>query len=155
MNRQAMISSLGRHALGWLAAVVTATALGSIVQTQFNMAAIRALEAPVPLTTWLAVTLRDLAGFGSFYGIAVAVALLIALAVAHLVVRYVPQWRTTVFVAAGVVAIVVFLQVLGVLLPAEDLRIIAATRYVSGTVLLALAGGVGGWVYARLTTTSA
>lgn len=135
----------------WVAAVLVATALGSIIQTQFNMAAIHALGAPVPATTWLAVTLRDLIGFGSFYVAGVAVAFLFALPAAALVSRIAPARRTLIFALAGGVGVGVFLQLLPLFLPAADLRIIGATRYVSGTMLMIVAGIVGGWVYARLT----
>ena len=150
MSMNSPMRAFSGIALAWLAAVLVATALGSVIQTQYNMAAIRALDAPVPAGTWLMVTLKDLVGFGSFYFGAVAVSFLVALGVAALVARALPARRTLVFALAGGVAILGFLQILPVFLPAADLKIIAATRFASGTVLMVAAGVVGGWVYARL-----
>ena len=150
MSTNSALRSFSGVALAWLAAVLVAAALGSIIQTQYNMAAIRALDAPVPAGTWVMVTLKDLLGFGGFYGAAVAVSFVVGLGVAALVARVLPSWRTLVFTLAGGVAIFGFLQILPVFLPAADLKIIAATRYASAVALMVMAGAVGGWVYARL-----
>lgn len=136
--------------VAWVAAVLVTAAVGSLVQSQFNLAAIRALDAPVPLSTWLMVTLRDLVGFGLFYAVMIAVTLACALTVASVVTRFLPQWRTVVFCLAGGGAVIVFLLVLAVLAPAADINILPVTRYLSGTLLLIAGGLLGGWVYARL-----
>ncbi|MFU8821312.1 MAG: hypothetical protein ACNA8G_07100 [Gammaproteobacteria bacterium] len=54
---------LPRIALAWLGATLVTAATGSIIQTQFNLAAIKATGAPVPFDLRLQTTLQDLVGF--------------------------------------------------------------------------------------------
>ncbi len=130
----------------WLLAVVVATVLGSVIQTQFNLSAVQSLGAPVPVGVRLATTGHDILGFGPFYGLVVAVALLIGFLVAGWLARRLPSWRTALFLLAGACAIATPILLMNALLPVTP---IAATRELSGLLALALAGAVGGWLYTR------
>lgn len=131
-------------AAAYVAGVATTTLLGSIVQTQFNLAELQALGAPAPLDVRLQATLADLAGFTPTYGAVMGVALLIAFVVSGLLARALPGMRTALHVLAGgtavVAAILVMIQLFGI-------TPIAAARDLPGFAALALCGALGGWVF--------
>ena len=62
----------------YLLAVLVATLLGSLVQTQFNLAALQAMGVPVDGTTRLHSSLHDLRFFSPFLAVMVAACLLLA-----------------------------------------------------------------------------
>jgi len=136
-----------RWLLAWLAAVAVATLLGSIIQTQFNLARIAALDSPISLSRRLETTLFDLASFAPLWAVIVALALLIALVVAGLLGRRWPRWRTGLFVLAGFAAVATALLVMNAMLPVTP---VGAARTVTGIVAMSLAGALAGWTYARL-----
>ncbi len=136
-----------RWLLAWLAAVVVATILGSIIQTQFNLARIVALDIPIPLSRRLETTLFDLMSFAPLWAVIVALGLLIALVVALPVARRLPRMRTGVFVLAGFLAVGTALVVMNAMLPVTP---VGAARTLTGIVSISLAGALAGWVYARL-----
>jgi uncharacterized membrane protein len=143
-----MRSTRIRMFIAYAGALVVAAALGSIAQTQFNMDAIERLGVHVPAATRLAVTLEDLWRFAPLYAVVVAVGFLLAFVVAGLLVRRMPGWRVPLFMLAGGVAIACAIVLINALLPVTP---IAATRQAAGTLALALAGAVGGWVYVALS----
>ncbi|MEB3734844.1 hypothetical protein ULF88_13755 [Halopseudomonas pachastrellae] len=67
----------------YLLAVLVATLLGSLVQTQFNLAALQAMGVPVDGTTRLHSSLHDLRFFSPFLAVMVAACLLLALPLAE------------------------------------------------------------------------
>lgn len=139
--------TFGNVLAAWLLAVLTATILGSIVQTQFNMAAIVNLDVAIPVGTWVWTTVQDIFNFGLLYGALVAIALAVGFAVAALLTRYAALSREPMFVLAGAVAVLVLLAALNAALPMTP---IAATRNIFALALMALAGAPAGWVYTRV-----
>lgn len=135
-----------RLLLGWGIAVVIAVALGSIIQTQFNLAAIAELGVEIGLGDRLATTGHDLVSFTPAYAILVALAFAVAWPVAAGLKRWFPGHRTLLFVLAGFAAVAVMIAVMNRALP---ITAIGATRDPLGTLLLAAAGALAGWVYAR------
>ncbi|WP_376693539.1 hypothetical protein [Wenzhouxiangella sp. EGI_FJ10409] len=133
--------------LAWLAAVLVTAGLGSVIQTQLNLARIAELGAPVGVSERLETTLHDLVGFAPLWAIIVAAAMLVALPVAGGLARRWPTLSTGLFVLAGFLAPLVALLVMDGMLPITP---IAAARSLSGLLLLSLPGAVGGWLYARL-----
>lgn len=131
----------------WLLAAVITAALGSVVQTQFNMNAIVALGVPVSPLERLAATGADLLHFAPVWLVLVGVALLIALPVASLMGRRLPARRRLLFVLAGGSGVLVLILTLNTLAP---MTIIAATRSPIGTLGMALPGLAGGWLFAVL-----
>jgi len=123
------------------AAVVIATALGSVVQTQFNAAAIVALGVPIPLAERLSMTLDDLLGFTPIYGAMVAITLLLALPVAALPARIWPRAWPVWFAAAGGCGILVAFAVADALLPMPTF--VAATRSSGGTAAMMASAALG------------
>lgn len=133
----------------WLAATVATAAAGSIVQTQYNLAAIAALGAPVPLGIRLQTTWQDLGGFAPMYAAITAGAFLVAFLVAALLARFWPRRRTILYTLAGAAAIGTAIVTMNALLPVTG---IGATRWTSGILALSLAGALGGWLFAVLAT---
>lgn len=142
------LRTFGNVLLAWLMAVLTATLLGSIVQTQFNLVSLVNLDVVIPLGTWLLTTLQDIFSFGVLYAILIGIALAIGFSVAALLTRRFSVSRQCMFVLAGAVAVLVLLATLNAALPMTP---IAATRNSLALVLMALAGAPAGWVYNRMS----
>ncbi len=138
-----------RPVLAYVAAVLTAAALGSVIQTQFNLAALARLGIDIPLPVRISTTLADLAGFAPRYAGLVAAAFAVAFALAELVVRLLGGWHHVVSVLAGIGAIAAALALMNTALPMTP---IAAARSLEGIAALAVAGGIGGTVYHALAT---
>ncbi|WP_043739567.1 hypothetical protein [Thioalkalivibrio nitratireducens] len=134
-----------RAALAWFGAVVVTAAAGSVIQTQFNLAMIQRLGAPIPWPVRLETTLHDLAGFAPTYALLVAAGFLVALPVSGLLARRWPRARIALHALAGFAAIAGALLVMNALLPAT---MIGAARFASGIGALAAAGALGGWLFA-------
>ncbi|MCG5497914.1 hypothetical protein [Ectothiorhodospira variabilis] len=135
-------------ALAWFAGLLLATLLGSIIQTQFNLAMIQGLGAPVDALMRLESTAHDLLNFAPTYGVLVAAAFLIALPVSGLIARWWPEARIALHTLAGAAGISVALVVMNQLLPAT---LIGASRFSTGILALALAGALGGLLFAWLS----
>ena len=135
------------HVVGrWLAAVVVAALLGSIVQTQFNLQALVDLGLAIPLQLRLQTTWLDLLRFTPAYAAIVAISFALALPVAAWLLHRWPR-RRWLLLLAGASAIVTALVLMQLLL---KLTAIAAARSLWGVFALALAGALGGWVFGRL-----
>ncbi|WP_296131547.1 hypothetical protein [Pseudomonas sp. Ga0074129] len=63
--------SLSRVFLYFLFAVLLSSALGGVVQTQFNLANLQALGAPMTLSVRLHTTALDLLGFSPLFAVLV------------------------------------------------------------------------------------
>jgi len=136
-----------RWLLAFIAAVATTAVLGSLIQTQFNLARISGLGHAIGWSDRLEVSLFDLASFGPSWAIVVALALLIGLLVAGWPAALFPRLGRAWYALAGFVAIVVALKAMNALLP---ITVVAAARSSSGLYSMALAGALGGLVYAWL-----
>lgn len=136
-----------RWLLAWASAVVVTAGLGSLIQTQFNLARIVALAGPMPLTVRLQASLHDLGSFAPNYMIIMALALLIAMVVAGFLASRLPGFRFWLFPLAGFVAVAVALGLMSAMLP---VTVIAAARSGLGFMALCLAGAIGGWLHHRI-----
>lgn len=141
--------SVVRWLIAFIVAVLAAAVLGSIVQTQFNLASIASLGAPIPLGVRVEVTAFDLLSFAPTYAIVAAFALLIALLVAAWPAGVFPGLGLGWYALAGFVAIYTALVCMNAMLP---VTVIGAARSSIGMVSLALAGALGGWLYGRIWT---
>jgi hypothetical protein len=136
-----------RWFLSWLAAVVVTAAIGSVIQTQINIARISGLGVEVTVWQRFVTTGQDLLGFAPLWGIIVAAGLLVALLVAGGLARRWPAWSVSLHVLAGLAAPTVALLVMDAMLP---VTVVAAARSWGGLVLMSLPGGLGGWLYVAL-----
>ncbi|MFU8896105.1 MAG: hypothetical protein ACNA8J_06935 [Gammaproteobacteria bacterium] len=132
--------------LSWLAATLVTAVAGSIIQTQFNLAAITALGVPVPPALRLQTTLQDLVGFAPMLAAIAGAGLLVALPVAAWLARHL-QRRTLLYALAGATAIATAILLMNALLP---ITAIGATRSLAGFLALAACGALGGWTFSRL-----
>ena len=140
-----------RLLFAWLIAAGVAAALGSIIQTQFNLAAIAALGPSIPAGARLQTTLLDLAGFAPLLGLVGAAGFVPAFVVAALLSRRRPEWRAALYASAGAAALVVAVLLMNALLP---MTLIGATRSAWGIAALGLAGLAGGAAFAALAPRS-
>ncbi|SEL38663.1 hypothetical protein [Ectothiorhodospira marina] len=141
-----------KTALAWFAGLILATLLGSIIQTQFNLAMIQALGAPMNGSLRLQSTAHDLLNFAPTYGVLVVAAFLIALPVSGLLARLWPEARTLLHTLAGAIGIAVALVIMNHLLP---VTMIGASRFHTGILALSLAGALGGLLFAWTSRSSA
>ena len=141
--------SVVRWIVGWAVAVVVAAALGSIIQTQYNLARLAGLGESFSTRTRLDTTLFDLVSFAPTYAVVMALALLIALVVAGVLVRYLGRWPMALFVLAGFAAVAAALGLMSAMLP---VTVISAARSAGGFILLCLAGALGAWLHALIIT---
>lgn len=136
-----------KQALAWLAATAATAATGSIIQTQFNLAAVAGLGAPVPFVLRVQTTLQDLAGFAPLLAGIAAAAFLVAFPAAGLLVRFRPTLGKPLYALAGGAAIIAAILLMNAILP---LTVIGVTRSPAGILSLAAAGALGGCVFAAL-----
>lgn len=138
-----------RQVSAFAAAVLLATALGSVMQTQLNLAALQGLGVPVSMQVRLQATLHDLVNFTILYGVIVVVSIVPAFWVAGRVSRGSSPGRQFWFAAAGVVGLLTGFLAVDAFAPVPGF--IAATRTATGTLAMAGTGAAGGWLYAWLT----
>lgn len=148
-------SDIGRILLAFLIAVVVAIAWGSVVQTQYNLAALSSIGVDVD-TVRMNTTLRDLfSGFFPTYGgYIVLPSLLVAFIAAWLVMwKWLPAdplaARLALFALAGGLAILIGIPLVNWLSPLALL--IGASRDFSCTAWMAVGGAVAGLVFAAMT----
>lgn len=134
----------------FLLALVLTTVWGSVVQTQFNLAALAGIGVDVGPVRWQA-TLQDLfSGFFPTYGgYVVLPALLVAFMAAALVARALPQVRIPLHSLAGGLAIFFAIPLVNLLAPVALL--VGATRDWACTFWMAVGGLFAGLLFGWLT----
>ena len=135
--------------LFYLLAVLVATVLGCLVQTQINLAALQQMDVPISLTERLTSSWQDLLSFTRLFVFMVAAALLPALPVAAGLSRIFRPWRWLLFALAGAAGIWVAFKVADHYLPMPTF--IAATRETYGLLAMMAAVAVGSWLFGYLT----
>jgi hypothetical protein len=111
------------------------------------------LGVEVPLADRLATTAHDIVGMAPAYAPIIGVGFAIAFPIAALVIRRVlPGWRAVGYPLAGFVAVA---AALATMIALFEITPIAGARSAAGFVCQALAGAVGGHVFARLLPTPA
>jgi hypothetical protein len=138
-----------RPLAAYLAATLSTAVLGSLIQTQFNLAALKTLGAPITAAINLQTSLQDLLGFAPLWAAILALGFLIAFVIALLISNVLPYYRTLLLVSAGTVSVFATLWLMQLALP---ITAIAATRGTAGFVLMGLTGAVGGWLFAWVSS---
>jgi hypothetical protein len=136
--------SVVRWLLAWLAAVAVVTLLGSVVQTQFNLARITGLEVAVPWSLRIETTWFDLVHFAPIWAAIMALAMIIAMPVAGLLARRWQAFRTMLYPLAGFVSVIAALLVMDAMLPVTP---VGAARTWLGLISMAVPGALAGWTY--------
>ena len=140
---------LMRIVLAFIAAVIATALLGTVVQTQINLADLARMGVSVPMDVRMQTTSDDLLGFTPTLAGLALIAMLIAFPVAAWIGRRAPGARTLMFSVAGAVGLYVAFILVDRFAPMPTL--IAATRQTSGALLVAASGLLGGALFARFT----
>ena len=119
-----------------------------IANAQFVM---NAHGVPIAFGDRLNMTAFDVSNMW-LYLVIIAVALLLGFLIAMLVKRFVPSLSSIAFPVAGAAAIGATLGLMYVMFQTVP---ISGARSAAGFVSQVVAGGIGGWVFARLTATGA
>ncbi len=144
----AMAATILRTFFAWLAAVIATSVLASILSTQFVLAGLQGLGVEISLAQRFSMTLADF-GILPLMGMAVAACFMVGFSVATLAARFVGGDRTLWLVAAGAAALVAELLIMRATL---GLMPVSGARTTAGLLAQGVAGGVGGWLFARLTS---
>lgn len=127
-------------------ALLFAAAWGTLVQTQFNLAALAELGLTIAPTTRMLTSAQDLAGFGPIYAGIVLAGWLPAFAVAAWLSRRWPAGRTALYALAATAGLVAAVRVVDAVAPMPVL--IYATRTWVGLACMAIGSGLGGALFA-------
>ncbi|MCK7545517.1 PQQ-dependent sugar dehydrogenase [Marinobacter bryozoorum] len=139
--------------LAFATALVIGAALGSIVQTQINLLALRGLGVEIGAGAWFATTLEDLAKFGPVYLVMFGVGFLLSQLVAMTLTRHkLHAWRRLVCSLAAVVGLWATFTLVDALAPPPTL--IAATRSSGGMLAKLVTAAIAGWLFATMATES-
>lgn len=144
----AAVPGWGRRISAFATALLLATAWGSVVQTQFNLAAL-APFVDIPAGIRMTTTLQDLVGFGPGYAGIVLAGWVPAFLVAWLLARIWPRARTALFALAAGAGIVAAVLAVNAVAPMPAL--IDATRTTTGLLAMAAGGLLAGALFARWT----
>ena len=140
-----------KYVVSWLAAVITTTVLGVIFQTQNIITRLEGVGADISVGERLSMTAYDVMRLGSLYGIFIALALIIAFLAGGLVFRFAKFGRPVIYVVAGAIAMLVMLFSMREVF--FGVPLIAGARSGIEIAMQMLAGGVGGYVFARVRQT--
>ncbi len=132
----------------YIAAVIVAYCFGALFISQGNIAAVTGLGFDVTVSQRLGAIVHDVTGMMDIYLPLVAVSLLLGLPVAFAVVRKNPHLRMLGYVSAGFVALLAMHVIMKAVL---GLSGIAPTRTVLGLLAQGVAGGIGGYLFCRLS----
>ena len=132
----------------FIAAVVIAYCFGALFISQGNIAAVTALGFDVTMSQRLGAIVHDVSGMTDIYLPLVAVSLLLGLPVAFAVVRKNPHLRMIGYMSAGFVALLAMHVIMKAVL---GLSGIAPTRTLWGLLAQGVAGGIGGYLFCRLS----
>ena len=132
----------------YIAAVIVAYCFGALFISQGNIAAVTGLGFDVTVSQRLGAIVHDVTGMTDIYLPLVAVSLLLGLPLAFAVVRKNPHLRMLGYVSAGFVALLAMHVIMKAVL---GLSGIAPTRTVLGLLAQGVAGGIGGYLFCRLS----
>ena len=142
------IPRLVRFILAWLAAAVATAVVGSALQTQRVLSRLDGVGADITSDERVSTTLYDLQHFATLYVIPITVGMLVALGAGLLVYRKVGFGRPLVFAVAGGVAMLVMLVAMKEAY--FGVHLVGGAREAPGLALQALAGALGGLLFAAL-----
>ncbi|MGM0569557.1 PQQ-dependent sugar dehydrogenase [Marinobacter sp.] len=133
--------------LAFAIALVIGALLGSVVQTQINLMALRGLGVEIGAGAWFVTTLEDLAMFGPVYLAMFGVGFLVSQVVAMALTRHVLEsWRRLVCALAAAVGLWATFTIVDALAPPPTL--IAATRASEGMLAMLVTAAIAGWLFA-------
>lgn len=132
----------------FLVAVLATSVLASVSSTQFVLAGLSGIGVDVAVSERLAMTIADF-GILPTLTLAVTACFLIGFPVAALAASQTGAGRRTWFLVAGALALIAELLIMRATL---GLMPVAGARTLAGLASQGLAGALGGWLFAALTT---
>jgi len=136
-----------RIVIGYLLAVATTTAAGSVLQTHEVVSALKRAGADIAPAMEAQTMLSDLSTFGPQFAAIVSIALAVGFIVAAILKRILTPLAPIAYPLAGAAAIAAALTVLPILLKLDGLTPLAGSRGAAGLALQSLAGAVGGYAF--------
>lgn len=140
--------AFGRIIAGFVASVIAATAAGSAFHTTMVIDALEKAGATTDLPTRFGMMVSDFAGLAPQFGAVIAIGLLIAFLVAAGLRRVFKPLAGIAYPLAGAAALVAALTLMSIQF--DGITPIAGARGTIGMALQALAGAIGGFVFAAL-----
>ena len=145
-----------RIILVFISTVIATTILACVIGTQFVLAGLSDVGIAIPLAVRIANTWYDIINlgfipspaFGFSYGLMITIGLFIAFIAAAAVAHFLPRYRVIIFTVAGAVAIITQLWVS---FQSFEVMLFAFARTPLGLGAQAIAGAVGGWMFATYT----
>lgn len=137
-----------RNVVSLFVAALLTSVIGSVFSTQSVISSLRSIDVDVPFATQLSMTLGDFAILPSLAPL-IAICFVVGFFVAAVCVRHIGGNRTAWYIVAGAVAVITTLLIMKAVLL---ITAIAGTRSLLGLLSFGLAGAIGGWVYAKITT---
>lgn len=135
--------------LAFATALVVGALLGSLVQTQVNLLALKDIGVDIETGAWVRTTVEDLFKFGPVYlvmfGCSFLASQLVAVAITRSALR---SWRQPVCAIAAAVGLWATFRLVDALAPPPTL--IAATRGPGGTLAMLLTAAAAGWLFAGM-----
>lgn len=143
------MAQTGKLIIGLLASAVTASVLGNIVSSQFVIAGLNNIGAPITFVDRMSMTFSDIAGFGPMYGIFIFIGFVIAFFAGWIVFKFAKTGRTLVYTIAGLTAMIVMLYMMKNVF--FGVQLVAGARTMAGIVSQGLVGGLAGFLFAKVT----
>lgn len=140
--------SIVRIIIAFMVAVTAAAITASVIQTQFNLAALTALSVEIDMDARIATMYHDVLHFSPTMAVFLSLTLVLALPVAYWLSRGQPRHERRWFIAAGLIGLMIAFTIIDYLAPMPTL--IAANRTSLGFILLSSCGGLAGWIFHRL-----
>lgn len=129
-------------------AVLGASLVASVMQTQFNLAALTALSVDIDMATRMQTIVHDLLHFGPIFALILLPTLVISFVIAWLCAKYFAGSERFWFVLGGGVGLALSFLLIDSLAPMPTL--IAANRTALGFGLMSATGAFAGWIFDRL-----
>ena len=139
---------MGKVIGGFLAAVITTYVLGAVFISQGNISSVIEMGFEISFAQRLDAMFHDITHMTDIYLPVISLSLLIALPVAALIIKQVPNLRLLGYTLAGVVALIAVHLIIKALVGFSG---IAPTRTVVGLLAQGLAGGMGGLLFHFVT----
>lgn len=143
-----------RLPIAYLTAVLTGGLVTTILSTQVVLQYLVTAGAAMPPAARLEATFADLTGFAPTLILLTAIGYLIAFPVARLVSRRIGSLRTSGYVLAGFVTIMVMIYAIEIFYQqalGSTITPIGSGRHLWGLLILGLGGALGGGVFAQLS----
>lgn len=136
----------------YIAAVVSTYVIGAVFISQGNIASVVAMGFEVTFAHRLDAAIHDVTNMTGIYLPTIAVGFVIALPVAALIIRFVPNLRLVGYVLAGFVALIAIHVIVKMVFGISG---IAPTRTLMGLMAQGVAGAAGGLLFHVLTVKKA